>query len=108
MRDIAEKDWKYFRKLHELAVNRFSKETLSKINQIIISKEVDSKHEKYLEIYRYIKERDKILRDCFDGIRRSTAKLQILQIYNLGLIKPEEFNHFSDDVKKIVNDCNKL
>ena len=92
MRDIAEKDWKYFRKLHELAVNRFSKETLSKINQIIISKEIESKHEEYLEICRYIKERDKILRDCFDDIRRSTAKLQILQIYNLGLIKPEEFN----------------
>lgn len=108
MRDIAEKDWKHFTKLHQLAVNRFSKETLSKINQIIISKEIESKYEKYLEICRYIKERDKVLRDCFNDIRRSTAKLHILELYNLGLIKPEEFNQFSDDVKKFVNDCNKL
>lgn len=108
MRDIAEKDWKYFRKLHQLAVNRFSKETLSNISQIIASKEIDSKHEKYLQIYQYIKVRDKILRDCFDGLRRSTAKLMILEIHNLGLFKPEEFNQFSDDVKNFVDACNKL
>lgn len=108
MRDIAENDWKYFRKLHQLAVNRFSKETLSNISQIIASKEIESKHEKYLQIYRYVKERDKMLRDCFNDLRRSTAKLMILQIYNLGLIKPEEFNQFSDDVKDFVKRCNEL
>ncbi|MBX7174177.1 MAG: hypothetical protein K1X72_24605 [Pyrinomonadaceae bacterium] len=108
VRDITEKDWKHFRKLHELAINRFSKETLANIHQIMSSKEVESKHEKYLQICQYIKERDKILRDCFDGIRRSIAKLQILQIYNLGLIKSEELNQFSDDVKDFVRKCNEL
>ncbi len=108
MGDIAEKDWKLFRKLLELAVNRFSKETLSKISQIIASKEIESKHEKYLEICKYIKERDKVLRDCFSHLSRSTAKLQILEIYNAGLFKPEEFNQFSDDVKDFVRKCNEL
>ena len=108
MRDIVEKDWKHFKKLHELTLNRFSKETLANIHQIMSSKEVESKHEKYLQICQYIKERDKILCDVFNEFRRSTAKLSILQIYNLGLIKPEEFNQFSDDVKNFVNECNKL
>lgn len=104
MRDIAEKDWKYFRTLHKLAVNRFSKETLSNISKIIASKEIESKHEKYLEIYRYIHERNEMLRDYFDGLRRSTAKIQILGLCRLNLIKPEEFNLFSEDVKNFVND----
>lgn len=108
MGDIAEKDWKHFKKLHELALNRFSKESVSKISQIIASKEIESKHEKYIEICQYIKKRDKILRDCFSEYRRSTAKLSILQIYNLGLFKPEEFNQFSDDVKDFVRKCNEL
>lgn len=108
MQDIAEKDWKHFKKLHELAVNRFSKETLSKISQIIASKETETKHEKYLEIYQYIKKRDKLLGDCFNEYRRSTAKLSILQIYNLGFFTPEEFNQFSDDVKDFVRKCNEL
>ena len=108
MREIAEKDWKHFKTLHQLAVNRFSKETLSNISQIIASKEIETKHEKYLEIYQYIKKRDKLLGDCFNEYRRSTAKLSILQIYNLGLFKPEEFNLFSDDVKDFVRKCNEL
>jgi hypothetical protein len=91
-----------------LAVNRFSKETLSNIHQIMADKETESKHEKYLKIYKYIHQRDKILRDVFNEYRRSTAKLSILQIHNLGLFNPEEFNQFSDEVKNFVNDCNKL
>ena len=71
-------------------------------------KEVESKHEKYLKIYEYIHKRDKIIRDVFNEYRRSTAKLSILQIHNLGLFKPEEFNQFSDDVKNFVNASNKL
>lgn len=108
MRDIAETDWKHFKTLHELALNRFSKETLSRIHQIMADKEAKSKHEKYLQIYRYIHQRDKILCDVFNEYRRSTAKLSILQIYNLGLIKPEEFKQFSDDVKDFVRKCNEL
>ena len=104
MRDIAEKDWKHFRKIHNLAVNRFSKETLSNINKIIASKEIESKHEKYLQIYQYIRERDKMLGDYFNGARRSTAKIMILGLRRLGLISNEEFNQFSDDVKKFVNE----
>lgn len=104
MRDIAEKDWKHFRKIHNLAVNRFSKETLSNISKIIASKEIESKHEKYLQIYQYIRERDKMLGDYFNGARRSTAKIMILGLRRLGLINNEEFNQFSDDVKKFVNE----
>ncbi len=108
MKQILEQDWKLFRKIHQLAVERFSKETLSQINQIIISKEIGSEHEKYHLIYDYIHDRNKMLEDFFDDLRRSTATIQILGIYNLGLIKPEEFNEFSDEIKNYVRLLNEL
>ena len=43
MKDIPEKDWKYFRSLKENILNRFAKTTLSNINIIIASKESDFK-----------------------------------------------------------------
>ena len=105
MRDIPEKDWKHFRSLNELIINRFSKDTISQISQIIASKEIESKHEKYLKVYEYVRERDKILDNQLRDFRRSNAKLKILEIYRMGLIKPQEFDQFSDEVKDFVNSC---
>jgi len=108
MKNILETDWKHFRKIHQLAVERFSKETLSQINQIIVSKEIDSEHEKYHLIYQYIGKRDKMLEDFFDDLRRSTAVIKLLGIYNLGLIEPEEFNGFSDEIRNQIKLFNEL
>ena len=108
MREIAEKDWKYFSSLKVVFLNRFAEETLSKISKIIASKDIESKHEKYIKIYRYVEKRDKILADDLSDFRRSNAKLKILVIYRMGLIEPEEFNQFSEDVKDFVRKCNEL
>ncbi len=108
MRDIQEKDWKYFSSLKPIFLNRFAEETLSKISKIIASKDIESKHEKYIKIYRYIERRDKILADDLSDFRRSNAKLKILVIHRMGLFNPEEFNQFSDDVKDFVKKCNEL
>ena len=103
IRDIPEKDWKHFRTLKENILNRFSKITLSQINIIIASKEIASKHEKYLKVYEYIAERDEELGNALDNLRRSNAKEKIAVIYRMGLIKPEEFNRFSDEIKDFIN-----
>ena len=105
MKDIPEKDWKYFRSLKDNILNRFAKTTLSNINIIIASKEIESKHEKYLKVYEYIHERDKILDNQLSDFRRSNAKLKILEIYRMDLIKLQEFDQFSDEVKDFVNSC---
>ena len=105
MRDIAEKDWKHFRSLKDTILNRFAKTTLSQINIIIASKEIASKHEKYVKVYEYIMERDDAIDEHLSDLRRSNAKLKILGIYRMGLIKPQEFDQFSDEVKDFVNSC---
>jgi hypothetical protein len=108
MKDIPEKDWKYFRILKENILNRFSKTTLSQINIIIASKEIASKHEKYLKVFEYIMERDEELGNALDNLRRSNAKEKIAVIYQMDLIKPDEFNKFSDETKDFINAINKI
>ena len=87
-------------------LNRFSKVTLSRINIIIASKEIPSKHEKYLQVYDYIMERDEELGTALDNFRRSNAKEKIAVIYQMELIKPAEFELFTDETKQFINEFN--
>lgn len=69
---IAESDWKLFRQLHPVALERFCQQILRKIESINAD---NSKifHQRYLDIYKVIKRRDKELSTTFNDLRRSTA-----------------------------------
>ena len=71
-RVINESDWRLFRKLEPIALDRFCERVLSEINQISCDSNKTS-HQRYAAIFKLLERRDGELADAFNDLRRSTA-----------------------------------
>ena len=100
-REISESDWKHFRQLHSLALERFCEQSLSEVGRLA-SEPGKSAHERYLAVFRLLKRRDKELAEAFDDLRRSTAWRQLAVIRSRGLLTDEEFARFSPETRAAV------
>jgi hypothetical protein len=96
--DIKESDWKLFRSLRAIALERFCRRVLDDIASIA-SDTGKSAHQRYLEIYRLVRERDKELAFAFNDVRRSTAIMQLGVIASHDFLTAEELAQFSPDVR---------
>jgi hypothetical protein len=76
VRAISEPDWKLFRKLHALALERFCEGALSEISRLA-SEVGKGAHERYLAVSELLQRRDKELAEAFDDYRRSTGWRQL-------------------------------
>jgi hypothetical protein len=74
---------------------------LQEIENICLESERSS-HQRYLDLYKLIKRRDKELGNLFDDLRRSTATLQIMLIRKHGLFTEDEFSQFSQEVQEFA------
>ncbi len=90
MPGIAESDWKTFRELQELALERFCERALDEIVRLRADAQ-KTQHERYLAIYRLIQQRDQQLARTFDSPRRSAAMPQLASLRQFALITDEEF-----------------
>src|SRR3569833_1350228 len=100
-RDIPEADWKIFRSLHPIALDRFCEKALADIERAG-KQPGKSAHELYLAVYRVVQRRDKKLADLFNDLRRSTAREYIMLIRAGGWINDEEFSRFSPETRDWV------
>lgn len=100
-REIKESDWKLFRQLHPVALERFSQRILSEIGSIN-SDSAKSFHQRYLDIFEVIGRRDREMSQLFNDLRRSTALTQIALIQSRGLLTEEELMRFSKETLSIV------
>ncbi len=101
MREIKESDWKVFRKLHPVAVERYCERVLAE-SESLHRDPTRSAHERYLALYRLFRERDKELARLFNDFRRSTALEYIAIIKGHGWLTAEEFAQFSEETRYLV------
>jgi hypothetical protein len=101
MHDIKESDWKLFKPLRELALERFCGRVLDEVERIG-SDQTKSKHDRYLAIYRLMRERDKEIVRIFDTLRRSTAIHQVVSFHSFDLITDDELRPFSPELVSTV------
>ena len=95
---IKESDWKIFRELHPVALERFCRHVLDEVERL--SRDSGKTcHERYLAIYRYTRERDEDIAFAFNDKRRSTAVFQIARIQALDLLSAEELSRFSEETR---------
>jgi len=97
MRDITESDWKKFKPLRELALERFCGRILDEIARIG-SDQTKSRHERYIAIYQLTRERDNEINQIFDTLRRSAAVIQICSLRLHGLLTDDEVRQFSPEI----------
>jgi len=99
--DIRESDWKLFRELHPVAVNRYSQRFLEDVARVV-GDGSKAPHDRYGEIYSLVQQATKDLARAFDDKRRSTAVVQLAIIHSYGLITEEEMSRFSSETREAI------
>lgn len=96
MADIKESDWKLFTKIKGEAIEQFCKNAFSEFKNIV---EDESKHihDRYLEHFKAVRNRDKQMSRLFDGHSRSKAWLQMLSIRSEGLANEKLLCQLSEE-----------
>jgi hypothetical protein len=98
---FPESDWKIFRELRELALDRFCKRVLAELEDVAQDSS-RSHHERYLGVFRLLQDRDDELAHAFNDPRRSRMLIQLSAIYAYDLLAPNEFNRFTPQARATV------
>lgn len=96
---MKESDWKLFKKVKEIALERFCAEAMSDFEEAV-QKEDTSNHEKYLNLYKLVENADKRMSLLFDGHSRSRAQLQLTLFRSEGLVENHGLEGMSDELLK--------
>jgi hypothetical protein len=98
---IPEADWKTFKQLRELALERFSRQ----VRIDCISKFEDSslsEHERYLAVYNIIQDHDQEMERIFDSLRRSTALFQLRSFWTHHLLGEQDIQALSEESRRLA------
>ena len=101
MREIKETDWKIFRQVRAVALERFCQCVWDDSKRLHGDTSL-SAYERYIASYRLFDERDKEVASLFNDLRRSTALWQIAALKGRGLLTEEEFERFSQETQSRV------
>ena len=108
MRDeIKESDWKRFKKIQPVALERLSERILGKVAELVADSD-KSFHERYLAVYRAIKDGDEDVARGFDKFSRSSAVFQLAVMRGQELVTDEELVEFSEETQESVEGCVKM
>jgi hypothetical protein len=99
--DIPESDWRHFKQVHAKLLERYCGRVLDEI-AAASQGAGGSAHERYLKVYKLLKERDKDLANAFDDFRRSTAVMQLGIMRRMKLLTDEELAPFSEQTRTRV------
>ena len=99
--ELPESDWKIFSKLRLVALERFCKRVLDEVPRFSLDTE-RSHHERYLDLFRWLGERNDELAKAFDDPRRSQMLWQLAAIYAYDLLEPGEFARFTPHTRERI------
>jgi len=94
----TKRDWKTFREMLPDLRERY----LAERNKALISILSDEEHtptEQFWDTFNAMKKEDKILRDCLDGYSKSDMDMHILLMLRHGIMKDEDLEFFSDELR---------
>jgi len=98
---IDESDWKTYKRLRDLAQERFSQRVLDACRRICGDESL-SVQERHLELSRFLRERDREMPMIFDSLRRSTAVLCLMAMGSRGLLTDEEVSELGPEIQRTV------
>ncbi len=101
--NISEPDWKIFRDLRAVALERFCERTLTAMTECA-NDSGKSYYERYQAVYQMMEEHESLFATAFDDAKRSRAIMQLAEMSSAGLLKPSEMAKFSQDTRDAVED----
>lgn len=101
LHDFPESDWKVFRELQQLALERFCKRALDEV-QTILRDGSRSHHKRYLDVFHLLQTRDEELAHAFNDPRRSRMIVQLAAIHAYGLLEPNEVERFTERTRVTI------
>jgi hypothetical protein len=104
---FPERDWKVFRELREVALERLCERALGDAS-VVIGKPDKTHHERFLELFALVADRNREVARGFDAPRRSAMLLQLTFINGLGLLEADELARFSDRIRETLESLAKL
>jgi len=99
--EIKESDWKVFRRLHSVALERYCRRVLEEVRAVAECK--GDYHDCYRRVHRLIQVRDKTMAAAFDDPRRSTAFLLLAIMIGEDLLTEEELEQFSLEAQERID-----
>ena len=96
--DIPEPDWRRFKEVRAILLERYCCRVLGEVAAASESTE-DSAHARYLKIYQLIQKRDKQLANAFNDFRRSAAVMQLGIMRRMNLLTDQELSLFSEQTR---------
>ena len=100
-RTIVEADWKVLRRLRPLALERFCERVLNEIDRVMHDR-AQSAHQRYLDIFKIIEQRDGEIASMFNDPRRSNALTMLARIHSKGLLNEDEFSSLSPETRSAI------
>jgi hypothetical protein len=100
-RTIAEADWKVLRRVHPLALERYCERVLAEIERVTHNS-AQSTHQRYLEIFTIIEQRDREMSSIFNDPKRSNALTMLARIRAAGMLTEDEFSSLSPETRSAV------
>lgn len=101
MQSISESDWKVFRQLREVALERLSQRILDECQDICSDTQTPA-HKRYLTLTRTIDNRRDEVARAFDDFRRSTAILSLRVINAMDLLEESELALFTQETRRKI------
>jgi hypothetical protein len=100
-RGFPESDWRTFRELQPVALERFCKSTLDEV-KAILGDASRSHHDRYLHVFRLLQKRDDELAHAFNDPRRRRMIGQLAAIHGYGLLEASEFERFTKHTRDTI------
>jgi hypothetical protein len=96
---ISESDWNVYKRIRDLAQDRYSQRVLDEAGRIRQDESL-SVQDRHAELSRMVRERDKEMFRVFDSLRRSSAVLCLMMMRSHDLVTDEEMQSFSPEVQR--------
>jgi hypothetical protein len=106
-KEFPESDWKHLRSIRRGVLDRFC-ERIMRESAAIMDEAAFSPHERYLRLYRTIRDRDRDVAIAFNDMRRSTAIRHIASMMALDLLTLDEFEGFSRETRDAALDLKEI
>ena len=96
---IAEKDWKYLRSIEKELLSELC-HTINQKAAEIVQAGAGTEYDKYLRLYKHLKDSDAIVAECFDDWRRSNLLFKLPLLHRHKVLRDEHIHNLTAETRE--------